>query len=58
MLLLGMGDIDILMYDYFVKQNITIITIIDLTVFLLKTVSKCVKVPTNVSKCCKTCHNK
>ena len=53
---LGMGGIDILICDY-CKTKICI-TIIDLTVFSLKTVNKCVKVPTNVYKCCKTSHNK
>ena len=34
----GMGDIDILAYNYCKEKNITIITIIELTVFVLKNV--------------------
>ena len=48
----GMGDIDILIY------YITIITIIALIISILKTVYKHVKLYTNVSKHCKTCHDK
>ena len=60
---LGMGYIDILVYDYCeAKISCLIIMIIALPIFVLKTVytGKCVKLQmsTNVSRHCKTCHDK
>ena len=45
---IGMGNISILAYDY-CEANITIITIIELTVFVLKMSKNCVKLPLYVS---------
>ena len=47
-----MGDIDILVYDYWEATIIKIITIIALTISALNTVYKSVKLSTNVSIKC------
>ena len=51
---IGMVNIDILVCNYCEA----IIMIIDLPVSTLKTVYTCVKPSINVSKHCKTCHDK
>ena len=59
-MIVGISDVDILVYNYCEGNNIAIITIVDLAVsyVTINTVYTCVKLSTNVSKHCKTCHDK